>query len=459
MLKAYARGAVVLSILCSLTTLAAAENWTNWRGPNGNGTVSSGEYPVEWSIQQNLAWRVDLPSRAGSTPVVVGDKVVLTATINGRNGVLCFDQTGKELWRTSIGVVREGKHKKASGSNPSPVTDGKSVFVYYKSGDFAALDLQGNLLWEKNLQKSYGEDTLWWDLGTSPVLTEKHVVVACMQSLPSPSYLAAFDKASGKEVWNVERETGAPEEAAQSYSTPVVTQHAGQEQILVLGADFLTCHAASDGRQLWKVGTLNPGQERFFRSIASPVVTNGIVIAPYARGKTLTAVRLGGQGDVTKSHVLWTKTGLSSDVPTPAAKDGKVYVCTDSGTVACLNAESGEELWKLDTPKHRLKFSASPILWGDMLYLVREDATCFVVDTKEHAIVATNVLDADQFIVSTPVFVSGNIFIRTFDHLYRIGFSEAKVSVRSLKSFFSSSVKNFMMNSRNCPSVSILHSV
>lgn len=414
----------------AMSVCGIAQDWTNWRGPQRDGTVRSGSYPVEWSLEKNLAWKVDLPSRAGSTPIVVDGQIVLTATVDDLNGVLCYDSQGKELWRQTVGAARVGKHKKASGSNPSPVTDGTHVFVYFKSGELAALDLAGKLVWEKNLQKEYGEDTLWWDLGTSPVLTEKYVVVACMQSLPSPSYLAAFDKSTGKEVWRVERELGAPEEAAQSYTTPVVTSYQGEEQIVVLGADFVTCHAVQSGKELWRVGTLNPEQERYFRSIASPVITDGIVVAPYARGNTLTAIRMGGEGDVTKSHVLWTKTGLSSDVPTPAGKDGKVYVCTDKGTVACLDVETGKEIWQLETPKHRLKFSASPILAGDLLYLVREDATCFVVDTKTHEIVATNELDTDQFIVSTPVFVDGTILIRTFEHLYRIGNPQAKVSVR-----------------------------
>lgn len=416
--------------LCLSCAAGAAADWTNWRGPNGDGTVPDAGYPVKWSAEQNIAWTVDLPSRAGSTPVVVGNKIILTATIGEQNGILCFDLQGQKLWEKKIGTAKVGKHKKASGSNPSPVTDGKHLFVYFKSGDLGALDLNGQIVWQKNLQDTYGEDTLWWDLGTSPVLTDKHVVIACMQSPPSPSYLAAFDKASGKEIWKVDRELGAPEEAAQSYSTPVVTHYKGNEQIIVLGADFVTCHAAMNGKELWRVGTLNPEQERYFRSIASPVVAGDIVIAPYARGNTLTAIRMGGSGNVTESHVLWTKTGLSSDVPTPVAQDGKVYVLTDKGTVACFNAETGEELWQIETPKHRTKFSASPILVGNMLYLVREDATCFVVNTKTESIVATNELGKDEFIVSTPVFSDRNILIRTFEHLYKIGSSSENVSSR-----------------------------
>ncbi|MEW4487956.1 PQQ-binding-like beta-propeller repeat protein [Thalassoglobus sp. JC818] len=410
-----------------LSTAVIAGDWTNWRGPGIDGTVESGNYAVEWSDDKNLAWSISLPSRSGSTPIVLGDKIFVSCTIDEKNGLLCLNRQGETVWQQTLGEAKAGKHKKASASNPSPVTDGEYVFVYYKNGDFAALNLEGEIIWQKNLQAAYGEDTLWWDLGTSPVLTKDHVVIACMQSPPSPSYLAAFDKETGEEVWKVDRELGAPEEAAQSYSTPVVTEYEGQEQIVVLGADFVTCHSAQNGKELWRVGTLNPDQERFFRSIASPVITNGIVIAPYARGATLTAIRMGGSGNVTQSHVLWTKKDFSSDVPTPAAIDGKVFLCTDKGEVGCIDAESGEELWKVETPKNRLKFSSSPILAGNRLYLVREDAVTFVVDTDRKKIIATNELGSDEFIVSTPVFTDGQILIRTFDHLYCIGDAAKKV--------------------------------
>ncbi len=120
-----------LLLVLNITGISFSEDWTNWRGPQGNGTVTAGDYPVEWSETIHLSWKIDLPSRAGSTPVVIGNKVILTATIDNQNGVLCFDENGKELWRKAIGDVRVGKHKKASGSNPSPVTDGKHVFVYW----------------------------------------------------------------------------------------------------------------------------------------------------------------------------------------------------------------------------------------------------------------------------------------------------------------------------------------
>jgi outer membrane protein assembly factor BamB len=413
--------------LLGLVNSGSAENWPTWRGPHQDGTADAGTYPIEWGPERNIAWEQSLPGKAGSTPIVWQDKLVVTCPINEKNGVIAFDLSGKKLWEVTLGTERPGKHKKGSGTNPSPVTDGKRIFVYFKSGDFAALDWKGNVLWHQNLQDKYGEDTLWWDLGTSPVLTSKYVVIACVQS--PPSYVAAFDPATGKEVWKVDRNLDAPEEAAQTYSTPVVTTWKGQEQVIVLGADHVTCHDAATGKEIWRVGGLNPEQERFFRSIASPVLAGDILIAPYARGKSLTAIRLGGQGDVTSSHVLWTKP-VGSDVPTPAAHDGKVYICGDKGQVMCLDAATGEELWSEAMEKNRNAYSASPVLAGHLLYLLREDGKSFVIDTLSHEVKAENSLGEKEYTLSTPVLLDDELFLRTFDRLLCIRKGGSGISSR-----------------------------
>ncbi len=406
-----------LIMACAASVTNAGEAWTNWRGPFQNGNVTAGKYPTQWDESTNVAWSTPLPGRSSSTPIVYKDKIVLTLPIEDENGVMCFDRSGKELWRATLGKERPGKHKKASGSNPSPVTDGERIFVYFKSGDFAALDWSGKVLWHKNLQKEFGEDTLWWDLGTSPVLTSKHIVVACMQS--GPSYLAAFDPKTGNVAWKVDRILPAPDESAQSYTTPLVTTYKGQEQIIVLGADHVTCHSAADGKELWRVGTLNPDQERYFRSIASPVIVGDVVIAPYSRGKTLTAIRMGGSGDVTQSHVLWKK-DIGSDVPTPAAFGDKVLVASDKGVITCLDSQTGEELWSETLEKNRNNYSSSPVVAGDMLYYTREDGKTFVVDLKDKSVKGSNPLGNDDTTYATPVLVDGEILLRTGANLYAI---------------------------------------
>lgn len=409
----------VLGLLALSTSLLDAANWPNWRGPASNGIAPGRNFPIEWSSSEHVLWKVDLPGKGASTPVVWDEKIVVTCGVEGHNSVVCLDFNGQKLWQTPVGDEIPGKHNKATGANPSAATDGKHWYVYFKSGDLACLDFHGAIVWQKNLQDLYGKDTLWWDLGTSPVLTRDNVVVAAMHS--GPSYLAAFDKTDGKLAWKVDRNLDAPSEAAQSYSTPIVTTENGKEILVVLGADHVTAHAAADGKELWRVGGLNPTGHQYFRSIASPVVCDGIVVAPYARGDSLTAIRLGGSGDVTKTHVVWRKDKLGSDVPTPAAADGKVYILGDKGALTCLEAKTGDELWSSQSERHRTGFTSSPILADGKLYLTREDGKTFVVlPGKEAKVLAANELE-DEFVVATPVLVDGRILIRTRERLYCIG--------------------------------------
>ena len=360
-----------------------------------------------------------MPGGAGSTPAVWGDRIFVSSGDGGKNALLCLDRkTGSTLWKKTIGSERKGKHKKGSGANPSPTTNGKHVYVYYKSGDLACFDYEGNIVWQHNLQKMYGKDTLWWDLGTSPVLTKKYLIVACMQS--GPSYVAAFDKASGKLAWKVDRVLKAPKESAQSYSTPIVVEEDDAEKLIVLGADHVTAHSVADGKELWRAGGLNPTGHEFFRSIASPVVADGIVFAPYARGKNLTAIKMGGSGDVTKSHVAWAIHSDTPDVPSPTAAGGRVYILSDKGTVTCLDTKTGKQVWQGKLPKHRDKYSSSPVIADGRLYVTREDGTTFVLATGDtFKQLAENRLG--EFTLATPVFNNGQVLIRTFEHLYCIG--------------------------------------
>jgi outer membrane protein assembly factor BamB len=412
------RFAIALGLSLFVSIAGAAESWPSWRGPTQKSVAAGKSYPTKWTGSDNVKWKIKLPGKGSSSPIVWEDRVVLTYGIEGQNAVGCFDRSGEQLWEKRLGKEVPGKNKKATGSNPSAVTDGEHVFVYFKSGDLAALDFDGKIVWQLNLQKKYGEDTLWWDLGTSPVLTKNFIVIAVMQT--GPSYLVALDKASGEVAWKQDRNLDAPVEAAQAYSTPVVIQHEGQEQIVVLGADHVTCHAAANGKELWRVGGFNPKKEMYYRSISGPVVEDGIVIAPYARGATVTGIKLGGSGDVTKSHVAWTRDDLGADVPTPAAADGKAYVCTDKGVVVCIDVKTGKNVWSVETEKNRNAYSASPILAGGKVYVVREDAKSFVVDVAEKKVVAANEMEG-EFAVATPAFVDGTIFLRTLDHLFLIG--------------------------------------
>jgi outer membrane protein assembly factor BamB len=392
-------------------------DFASWRGANGSGAIANaGQYPTEWSNDKNIAWRVSLPGRGASTPIIIGNQIILTAADDTSNQVICIDSNGKQLWSLPAGVPKAGKHQKATGANPSPVSDGHQVFSYFKSGEFVACDMAGKKAWEFNLQERYGADTLWWDLGTSPVLTDDAVVIAVMQS--GPSYLVALDKKTGEELWKADRQFNVNDESNQAYTTPAVTKIDGETMVLSLGADHLTAHDAH-GKRLFDVGGFNPTDQRYFRSIASPVVAEDIVICPYARGESLTAIRLAA-GLPESDRIAWKRTDIGTDVPTPAVFQNKIYLLQDKGAVACLDAKNGKTLWEGKLPKHRSQYSSSPVYCDGKLYCTREDATTFVVDaTGEFKVLAENKLEGS--IVATPVLANGKIYLRTYDELVCIG--------------------------------------
>jgi len=396
----------------------AAENWPQWRGPLGTGVAAAGQYPVKFSPQEGVAWKVDLPGKGSSTPAVWNDRIFLTCAIDEEDGVVCYDMQGKELWRKKLGEERPGKHRNGSGSNPSPVTDGKHVIGYFKSGTLACFDLEGKQQWKINLQEEFGPDTLWWDLGTSPVFANGCAVVAVVHT--GDSYLAAFDLNTGEVKWKVPRKYECEEESDQTYSTPVVVKSDGKEVIVTWGADHLTGHDAADGKLLWESGNFNPENARAWRTIASVTVANGVAVVPYGRGKFLAGVRISGAGDITKSNRMWTKENIGADVPTAATRDGKVFVLGDTGHLTCVAIESGDALWSADLPRNRNKFYASPILAGDKLYCIREDGTVFVGQISDTGYKELAANEMGERIIACPVPVRGGLLIRGEEHLYRI---------------------------------------
>jgi outer membrane protein assembly factor BamB len=408
---------VLLSCWLASPALIKAEDiWLNWRGMRLNGNASEGKYPLRWSEKDNIAWKVSLPGRGGSSPILVNNTLILTAGIDGNNALLAYDLNGKTLWERNLGAERPGKHKKGSGSNSSPTSDGQFIFAYFKSGDLACCKLSGEVVWQRNIQKEYGEDTLWWDLGTSPILANEAVIVAVMQS--GPSFIVAFDKATGKQLWKVDRTLNVNDESNQAYTTPTLARTEQGEILLALGADHVTAHELSQGTELWRVGGFNPTNQKNYRSISSPLVAGDLVICPYARGQLVTAVRYQG-GIAEKDRIAWQREKIGADVPTPTLVGDRTFFTTDKGDVNCVETSTGKTVWEGSLPKNRTGFSSSPVHAGGHLYLVREDGVTFVLKAGEKfQIVAENALEATT--VATPIFATNKIYVRSFESLYCI---------------------------------------
>ncbi len=418
-----------LMAMSAKNTTVADDGWPMWRGASQNGVAQGSEFPTRWSNENGVAWEVVVPGKGSSTPVVSGNSSFMTSGIDGKNVVLSIDLTnGKVLWETPLGSDRGNKHKKGGGSNPSAVSEGDQVFAYFRSGDLGCVGVDGKVRWHVNLQDMFGEDTLWWDLGSSPMLTDNAVVIAVMQS--GPSYLVAFDKESGAVIWKQDRMLGAPEEAAQSYSTPLAVTINGKDAIAVMGADHLTLHDAGDGDLLGKLGGFNPTDHKYFRSISSPVADGNLIVCPYARGESVTCVRMdqvaAGKGT---DAIAWFRDDLGSDVPTPAIKDGRVYLVGDGnafkGNVACLDLNTGKTIWTIQLPKSRIGLSSSPLIAGDNLYVTAEDATTHVIgpiSSDQPKLLSSNPLDDDEpFTVASLIPIGKSLLLRSKSHLYRIG--------------------------------------
>ena len=401
-----------------VTFVSGSENWPAWRGPFAHGSSADGSYPAKWGETENVVWKAVLPGKGCSTPITWDKRIYLTCAAEGQDAVLGFGWNGEPLWQAKLGPERKGKHRNGSGSNPSLVTDGERLYALFKSGRLAALNLAGKTLWEVDL-KPYGRDNLYWDFGTSPVLAGGHLVVALMRN--GNSWLLAFDPASGKVNWKRERDYQTPREGDHSYATPIVVKRGGKESLLVWGAERLTSHDLSDGSILWSSAGFNPKKKNNWVVVGSHVVVGDVAVVPYGRGAHLAGIRLGGKGDVTKTHRLWTRDGIGCFVPTPAAAGGKLYVLRDRGEVHCIDPKSGKTLWDGAFPRSSSSYYGSPTVAGGKLYAPREDGVVLVADVSGDVFRFLSENDMGERVIASPVPVADRLFVRGEKHLFCLG--------------------------------------
>lgn len=392
--------------------------WPSWRGPQDNGVYEGGSFPVKWSADSGLRWKIPLPSKAGSTPIVWDGKIFLTSLLDDQDALLAVTDTGLPLWETKLGPCRVGKHPTSTGCNPSPITDGTLVYVYFKSGTLAAIGLDGKVRWKTNLPERFGPDTLYWDIATSPVLTERDVVVAVMHG--GNSYIVAFDRTTGELHWKVSRDFKTAIEGDHGYSTPRVMREQGVESLLVWGAEHLTMHAAADGRTLWSCGNFNPEGIKNWPTVSSPVVAGGFALVSHGRGARLHAVKLGGSGDVTGTHRAWNRMDVGTYIPTPAVWNGRVYLLCDDGRLDCIAPDTGKSLWSSDLLSRGPVYYASPLIAGGTLYAVRTDGMVYVVRIEGRVeLLAVNAMG--EKIISSPVPLAGGLLLRGERTLFNVG--------------------------------------
>ena len=355
-------GTGVLAVLAVATI--SAENWPQWRGPELNGVSPAKRLPTKWSTTENVAWKLAMPGRSGSTPIIWGEHIFLnvgTADATGDLELWTLDRnTGKVLWKGPIAGGNRTERKQ-NMSSPSPVTDGQAVWVMTGVGVLKAFDLKGKELWARDIQKDYGEFGLNWGYASSPLLHDGDLYVQVLHGMKTddPSYVMRVEGKTGKTLWRVERPTKAIQESPDSYTTPALLQYGKATEIIISGGDIVTGHDPASGKELWRMDGLNPDNNPFYRIIASPLVVGDIIIAP-TREKPMLAIKAGGRGDITKSHRLWSF-DHGPDVPTPVSDGKLLYTVTDRGVAYALDLQTGKTVYG----PQRLRpdsYSASPVL-------------------------------------------------------------------------------------------------
>jgi outer membrane protein assembly factor BamB len=398
---------------------ANAENWPQWRGPNLNSTSGETGLPVKWSAKENIAWKLPLPAWSGATPIVWGDLIFLNVAERGSLYLWCVDRRGPTVaWKKLLG---DGDHKqmKQNMSSPSPVTDGKNVWVMTGTGVLKAFDFAGNEVWGRNIQNDYGRFGLNWGYASSPLLHEDSLYVQVLHGMRTrdPSYLLRIDKKTGKTLWRIERHTPATFESPDSYSTPIIARMGNETQLIVLGGDVVTGHDLKTGEELWRMKGFNPSNDSGYRTVASASFQEGIVYAP-TRERPLQAFKIGGRGDITKSNLLW-QFNNGPDVPTPVVDGKYFYSINDRGIVYCLDSKTGAPVYGAKRIKPGT-YSASPILADGKIYVTNEDGLTSVLKAgPQFEVLAEN--DVNDYCLSTISVSEGQLFLRTAQALYAIG--------------------------------------
>ncbi len=401
-----------------------AADWPQFRGPTADGVTTETNLPLTWSEKENLVWRTELPGPGSSSPIVSGDKVFLTSYSGYgidikepgdmsklKRHALCLDKkTGKILWDKEIktdlpNTPYNGTYITTHGyASSSAVTDGKGVFFFMANAGVFAFTLDGEKVWDV----SVGEKPHPWGVGTSPILYGDLLIVnAALES----NQLLALDRKTGKTVWSAK---GFPA----SWNTPTIVKVEGHDELVVNSSGILRAFDPKDGNELWSCESIKGAE-----LCPSVVAHDGVVFVIGTGGKAF-AVRAGGKGDVTATHIVW-QAQKGSNVGSPVYHDGHLYFVNDTrGTATCLDAKTGAVVYEQPMLKEkRDRWYATPLISGDRLYYTsRQSGTVVIASKPTFEVLATNVIIGDDSVSNaSPAVSDGQIFLRSNKFAYCLG--------------------------------------
>lgn len=409
-------------VLCLSTSLYAGD-WTEFRGPTGQGLAVETSLPVSWSTTENVVWKTPIPGLGWSSPIILGGQIYVTSAVSPKGyrdpeqslrAICLSEQTGEILWDIEVfsqksgGGGRDRVHGKNSQASPTPITDGKHIFVHFGTRGTAALTTKGEIVW-KNNELEYAPVH---GNGGSPILVGDNLVMSCDGG--DVDFIAAINKNTGKLAWKTDR-TDPNIRKKFAFGTPLLIEVGGKEQIISQASGYVYSYDTK-GELIWKVN-YNGG----YSVIPRPVFAQGLVfVSSSYDSAVLYAIDPSGEGDVTDTHVKWTLTKGAPHTPSPLVVGNEVYVVSDRGIATCCDAKTGEVHWQ-----ERIggKHSSSPLAADGKIYIQTEEGEAIILKpgtTFEE--IGRNKLEPRTFACYA---VSGkSLFIRTEKQLYRIAEAE-----------------------------------
>ena len=406
----------LLAVLVLTTSAAiAGENWPQFRGPTQQGHSDSTGLPVEWSESRHVRYKTPIPGEGWSSPVVWGRQVWMTTATGGGHSLraVCVDRdTGKVVHDVEVFRVEklEPKNSFNSYASPTPVLEEGRVYVSFGTYGNACLDAAtAKPIWKNTeLRLDHKEGP-----GSSPVIYKDLYLLHCDGM--DVQYVAALDKRTGKVVWKTPRTTDfgtRPGDLRKAYNIPLIVAEDGQDRMISVGAYSVFCYDPNDGRAIWSCRI--PG----FSNVPRPVYADGVVyVCTGYMTPQLWAIRTGGSGDVTESHVLWKFTQGVSQKPSVLLVGGEIYMIADTGIARCIDAKTGRQLWQ-----ERLegKYTASPVYADGRIYLCSEEGLTTVITPSREGMKVVGESELPGRILASPAVAGKALFLRTDKALYRI---------------------------------------
>jgi outer membrane protein assembly factor BamB len=412
-----------------------AGNWPAWHGPNGSGVTPETNLPLRWSATENVRWKVLLPERGNSSPVVWGDRVFITQAIekDNRLTVICYDRAnGKLLWQSGTTYAeKDPTHEANPYCSASPVTDGERVIAWFGSAGVYCYNFNGEELWHRDLGKQNHE----WGYAASPIIYGDFCFLNFGPG--ERTFLIALDKKTGKKVWQVDVPPVQPKQrfdgfAGQkngvigSWSTPLMVKANGRDELIMSFPDQVRAFDPKTGKELWMCDGLNP------LVYSSPIYGEGVVVAMGGFHGSIVAVKPGGNGNVTATHQLWKRDRNKNQLGCGVIHGGHFYVLDTPGVAECIELKTGKLVWeeRLSGVGPKNESWSSMVLSGDKIYILNQSGDTIVLRASpKFEVIGVNSI-GNELTNATLAVSDGEFFIRTHQNLWCIGERKVKATAK-----------------------------